>query len=430
LPAAERAALAVPVNKRTPEQRKLAAAAEASLKISWDELVAALSAEDRAARAALRNRLHALSAEAPAPPARAWSLEEGPGPLVAHVLRRGSPHRKGPRVVPAFPAVLAAAGPAPADRLDLARWMVRPDHPLTARVIVNRLWQHHFGQGLVRTPNDFGLRGAAPSHPELLDWLAVELIESGWSLKHVHRLIVLSATFRQSSRPVPARARKLDPDNRLLARMNRRRLEAEALRDSALATAGKLTARIGGVPVRVPLEPEVYDLIFTEGEPDGLWPVTPDAREHSRRSLYLLNKRNVRLPLLEAFDQPDTLTSCPVRPVSTFAPQALTLLNGSFMQEQARALAGRVLREAGPTNEARVARAYWLALSRPPRPAETKLALTFLEEQSELLRDRLRARLPVGGLADAPAGVEPALEAALLDCCLALLNRNAFAYVE
>ncbi|HZY90999.1 MAG TPA: DUF1553 domain-containing protein, partial [Gemmataceae bacterium] len=154
-------------------------------------------------------------------------------------------------------------------------------------------------------------------------------------------------------------------------------------------------------------------LIFTEGEPDGLWPTTPDRRQHSRRSLYLFNKRNVRLPLLEAFDQPDTLTSCPVRPVSTFAPQALILLNGPFLQGQAKALAARLAREAGPAAADRVGRAYRLALGRPPRPAELRLALDFLAGQAELLRDR-----PDAG------------RASLADFCLALLNCNEFLYVE
>jgi hypothetical protein len=163
----------------------------------------------------------------------------------------------------------------------------------------------------------------------------------------------------------------------------------------------------------VPLEPEVYALIFTEGEPDGLWPVTPDRRAHDRRSLYLFNKRNVRLPLLEAFDQPDTLTSCPVRPVSTFAPQALILLNGPFMQGQAKALAARLAREAGPAAADRVRLAYRLALGRPPRPAELRRGLDFLAAQARLLRDR------------SDAG-----PAALADFCLALLNCNEFLYVE
>src|SRR5207302_141147 len=163
-----------------------------------------------------------------------------------------------------------------------------------------------------------------------------------------------------------------------------------------LAVAGRLSPWLGGPPVRVPLEPEVYDLIFTEDEPDGLWPVTPDRRQHGRRSLYLFAKRNVRLPLLEAFDQPDTLTSCPIRPVSTFAPQALILFNGPFMQEQSRAFAARVLREAGKGRDRQIAHAYRLALARAPRDAEKKMALEFLDGQTELIRDRLRARLPVG----------------------------------
>jgi hypothetical protein len=314
--------------------------------------------------------------------------------------------------------------------VELARWLTRADHPLTARVLVNRLWQHHFGRGLVRTPNDFGLRGDPPSHPELLDWLARELVERGWSLKHLHRLIVTSATYRQASRPADPRARRIDPENRLLSHMNRRRLDGEALRDTVLAVSGNLLPSVGGAPVRVPLEPEVYDLIFTEDEPDGLWPVTPDRRQHGRRSLYLFNKRNVRLPLLEAFDQPDTLTPCPVRPVSTYAPQALMLLNGPFLQDQALALAGRLLREAGAEPARQVARAYRLALARPPRPVETRMALDFLRAQADLLRDRLRARLRVRIPEGAPLDADPARAAALADFCLALLNRNAFVHVE
>ena len=182
--------------------------------------------------------------------------------------------------------------------------------------------------------------------------------------------------------------------------------------------------------VRAPLEPEVYDLIFTEGEPDGLWLVTPDVREHTRRSLYLFNKRNVRLPLLEAFDQPDTLTSCPVRPVSTFAPQALILLNGPLLQTQAQALAVRLCREFPSTVSDQVERAYHLALTRPAQPGERKLALAFLAEQTDFLRERLRARLTVALPEGLPADVDPARAAALADFCLALLNRNAFVHVD
>ena len=430
LPAEVRAAFAVDSAKRTPAQQKLAAEFGQLLKVTWDEVVDALSEPDRRKRTALRDRMHALRADAPAPPARAWSLEEGKEPLLAHVLRRGDIHKRGPRVEPGYPAFLGVAGPGPNNRLGLARWLTRPGHPLTARVIVNRLWQHHFGKGIVRTPNDFGLRADAPTHPELLDWLAVELVESGWSLKHIHRLIVLSSAYRQSGKAPGLGGGTVDPDNRLLWHMPRRRLDAESLRDSVLAASGGLTPKMGGPMVRVPLEPEVYDLIFTEDEPDGLWPVTRDIREHTRRSLYLFNKRTVRLPMLESFDQPDTLTSCAVRPVSTFAPQALILLNSPFMHQQAGAFAVRLMGEAGDDAKAQVTRAYRLALGRSPSKAEMDLSLAFLADQSELLRGRLRARKTVALPEAIPEGADPAKVAALADLCLALLNRNAFVHVD
>jgi hypothetical protein len=444
---AYRLALDTPPAKRTPEQKKLAADAEILIKVTWDEIIAALPAADRARRSAWRAQIHALQAQVPPPPARAWTVgDEGQTPPT-FVLKRGDPKKKGARVQPGFPRVLvepslsdrARTGQAqPVNRLDLARWLTRPDHPLTARVLVNRLWQHHFGQGLVSTPNDFGVRADPPSHPELLDWLACELVSHHWSLKHIHRLIVLSSAYQQAGpgrarRGLPdptVRARRVDPDNRLLWRMPRRRLEGEALRDAMLAVSGALNPRMGGPMVRVPLEPAVYELIFTEGEPDGLWPVTPDPREHGRRSLYLFAKRNVRLPLLEAFDRPDSLTSCPVRPVSTFAPQALILLNGPFAQEQSRRFAGRLLHECGPDPDRQIERAYRLALARPPRAVERKLARDFLLSQAALLRERLRARQRVNLPPNVPATVEPAAAAALVDFCLALLNCNEFVYVN
>jgi hypothetical protein len=448
---AYRAALETERDKRTPEQRQLAAHAEILIKVTWDEIVAALSPADRERRSRLREQIHEWEAQKPPPPARAWTIVENGAARTAHVLKRGDPHKPDAMVQAAFPRILSGGRQPPEtslggltppaqgadaprseipDRLALAAWLTRPDHPLTARVIVNRLWQHHFGRGLVATPNDFGLRGTPPSHPELLDWLARELVEQGWSLKHLHRLLVLSATYQQSSRWTDPRARTVDPDNRLLARMNRRRLEGEALRDNALAVAGTLNPTLGGPMIRVPLEPEIYELIFTEGEPDGLWPATPDTRQHTRRSLYLYNKRNVRLPLFEAFDQPDTLTSCPVRPVSTFAPQALILLNGPFMRAQASAFAVRLLHEQPGKENDWIDRAYRLALARPPKAEEQRMAVDFLHEQSDRLRERLRLRLPTAVPAGTPDGVDPARAAALADFCLALFNRNEFLYVD
>jgi Protein of unknown function (DUF1549)/Protein of unknown function (DUF1553) len=443
--------LALDAKKRTKEQTKLFNEAQTLLKVTWDEVVAELTPSDRAARAEWRRQLIELEPQKPPPLAQAWTLSDNGAKPALPLLLNGDLKKKGPLVLSAFPRVLvdptakSETHEEGLSRIDLAKWLTRPEHPLTGRVIVNRLWQHHFGRGLVATPNDFGLRGEKPTHPELLDWLACELVDPspqplstqgrgvgvrGWSLKHLHRLMVLSNTYQQASRPVSEQAKKLDPNNRLLSRMNRQRLSAESLRDSALAVAGTLNPQVGGPMIRVPLEPEVYDLIFTESEPDGLWLVTPDVRQHTRRTLYLFAKRNVRLPLLEAFDQPDTLFSCPVRPVSTFAPQALILLNGPLMQKQSKAFAGRVLSEGGKERAAQIERAYRLALARPPREVERKQALEFLERQTELVRDRLLARLPVALPPKLSAEVDPAYAAALVDFCLALLNCNEFLYVN
>ncbi|HEV3256069.1 MAG TPA: DUF1549 and DUF1553 domain-containing protein [Gemmataceae bacterium] len=427
------AALDADPKKRTPEQKKLVAHAEILIKVNWDELLEALTPAERAQRAQWRQRIHALEARMPAPPPRAWAIRDDDDAPPTYVLKRGNVKQRGAVVEPALPRILSA-GTRPTGRLDrlaLARWLVRPDHPLTARVMVNRIWQHHFGRGLVATPNDFGAHGARPSHARLLDWLACEFVASGWSVKHMHRLILMSNTYRQASHaPVPARARQVDPENHLLWRMNRQRLEGEALRDSVLAAAATLNAKPGGPMVRVPLEPEVAELIFTEGEPDEVWRVTPDRREHTRRSIYLYAKRNVRLPLFEAFDRPDLLTSCPVRPVSTFAPQAFILLNGPFMQQQSKAFASRLLCRCWSDARRQIQEAYTLALSRPPSTAELHMARDFLAAQADLLRDRLRARLPVGLPVDLRGDVDPAAAAALADFCLALLNRNEFLYVN
>lgn len=430
---AYREALDTDASKRTPQQVKLAADAQTLIKVTWDEVVAALSSADREKRAALRSRIHELEAQMPPPAAQAWSVAEDKTIPPTALLKRGDPKQKGAVVQPGFLRVLKPEGSELTTRLDrraLADWLTRPEHPLTPRVLVNRLWEYHFGRGIVATPNDWGLRGEAPMHPELLDWLACEFVENGWSIKHMHRLMVLSSTYRQTSRlPGDAAAQRVDPDNKLLSRMSRRRLQAESLRDGVQAVAGTLNPKQGGPVVRVPLEPEVYDLIFTEGEPDGLWPITPDVREHARRSIYLFAKRNVRLPLLEAFDQPDTLTSCPVRPVSTFAPQALILLNGPFMQEQSKALAARLCRECGGNQAAQIDRAFRLALCRPPMQRELDMTVEFLKTQRESLLDRLRDRQRIGVPPGLPRDADPATAAALADFCLALLNRNEFLYV-
>jgi hypothetical protein len=285
-------------------------------------------------------------------------------------------------------------------RTALAKWLTNPDNPLTARVMVNRIWQFRIGQGIVRTPNDFGVMGDRPSNRNLLDWLAAEFVSGGWSVKAMDRLIVLSNTYQQSAIANKA-GTEADPDNRLLWRMNRKRMDAEMIRDAVLSAAGDLNPAIGGRPVRVPIEPEVYNLIFTEHERDGLWPLDPDTRVQNRRSIYLYNKRSVRLPLLSAFDQPDAITSCPVRPVSTHALQALSMMNSDFMQAQSRIFASRLQNACPKHNLAcELPHAWRFAFSRDPTPVESKLAAQFVAK---------------GGT--------------LQEMCLAILNRNEFVYV-
>ena len=296
---------------------------------------------------------------------------------------------------------------------------------MTGRVIVNRLWQYHFGRGIVATSSDFGVRGEPPSHPELLDWLASELAAGGWRLKPLHRLMVTSATYRQSNQADPKLAAD-DPENTLFGRMNRRRLDAEGVRDAMLAVSGELNPKMGGPGVIAPLEKEVKDLIFTEAEVVDLWPVDRDPTEHARRSLYLFRKRNVRYPLFDAFDAPDTQSACPRRATSTHALQALTLLNSDLAAGRARVLAERILREGGDDVDARIRRAYQIVLAREPKPFEIERARSFLRAQAQAIH---RERHGPNGFSGELPGVDQADSAAWIDFSLALLNSNEFLYV-
>lgn len=395
--------LAVPEPQRNPEQKKVAKDADAQVEIRWDELLGALPASAKSERAVLRRQLHEIQRSEPEAPAEACSVADVEGsPPDTHILKVGDYRARLGVVQPGFLKVLAPQSDVPQTsagrRAALANWLASADHPLTARVMVNRIWQFRMGTGIVGTPNDLGVLGQRPSNQKLLDWLATEFMARNWSVKNIDRLIVLSSAYQQASGTDDGKAR-IDPENKLYWRANKRRLEGEIIRDEVLAAAGRLNPRMGGKPVLVPIEKEVYDLIFTEAEPDNLWPVTPDPGEHTRRSLYLLNKRSVRLPLLANFDQPDTMTSCPVRPTSTHSLQSLSLFNSDFIQEQSHAFAGRLVREAGRNRKRQIRRAFELALSREPRPAELALARKFL--------------------AKAP----------LSDFCLTLFNRNEFVYV-
>ena len=303
-----------------------------------------------------------------------------------HVLIRGDFKRKGEAVEPGFPAVLNTGPPIdepegrtfiPQRRKALALWLTSPDQPLLGRVMINRIWQHHFGQGIVGTPSDFGRHGEPPTHPKLLDWLAVEFAERGWSIKQMHRLIMLSRTYQMSS-VANASGLEKDPDNLSLSRVNRRRLDADALRDTILAVAGTLNLKMGGVGVIPPLTSEE---ILAARMPH-LWPENPDPAEHTRRSVYLQVKRSLTLPMLQIFDAPDTATSCARREVSTVAPQALALMNSPFTAQQAEAFASRIHDMAGGDSEQSVEIGWHLAFGRSPTGKERQTALDYLERNS------------------------------------------------
>ena len=271
-------------------------------------------------------------------------LKERSEPRRTTVFTKGDFTRPAEEVQPATPAVLPRLEAAKPNRLDLARWLVRRDNPLTARVIVNRVWQQYFGRGLVETENDFGTMGSLPTHPELLDWLAVEFMENGWSLKHLHRLIVTSATYRQSSTvsdQARAAAAGIDPDNRLLWRQNRLRLDAEIVRDVGLAASGLLAPKLGGPPVYPPIPEGVMSL----GQVKRAWPVS-QGEDRYRRGLYTFVFRATPPPGLSVFDAPDGFSSCTRRLRSNTPLQALTLLNDAAFVEFAQALE-QIIRKDG-----------------------------------------------------------------------------------
>ncbi|HVX16300.1 MAG TPA: DUF1549 and DUF1553 domain-containing protein [Pirellulales bacterium] len=366
---------------------------------------------------------------------------------VSHLLIRGDFRRPGPIVEAAFPRIANASGEVPANgpqtaasgsevpssgsgrRAELARWLTSGRQPLTPRVLANWIWQHHFGKGLSRTPGDFGILGDSPSHPELLDWLATELIERGWSLKQMHRLLVTSAAYRRSSRPTssswkanetdPAEtaavqtlwqsAVQADPQNRWLARMNGRRLEGEAVRDAMLAAAATLSQGHGGPGIMAPLPAELVATLLP-----GQWKASANEEEIHRRSVYLFVRRNLPYPLFEVLDRAETTVSCPRRNVSTTAPQALALLNSDLSLAAARELATYLAGQHPLDVAAQIDLLYERTLGRQPTASERSSAAAFLSSTS------LRSEA-------ADAAAPPA---ALVELCLAMFNLNEFIYVD
>ena len=313
-------------------------------------------------------------------------MEDLPAPRAAYVLKRGRydmPDRS-QKADPGVPVSLGSlpAG-SPANRLGLAHWLVSPANPLTARVAANRLWQQHFGTGLVKTTENFGLQGEAPSHPELLDWLATEFVRIGWDTKAMHRLIVTSATYRQSSKASPALIQR-DPENRLMARGPRFRLPAELVRDNALAIAGLLSPRVGGPSVK-PYQPAGLWEELAGGAGEGPY-VQDKGPNLYRRTLYVYRKRTVPHPAMSTFDAPSGET-CQVKRARTNTPlQALELLNDVTYVEAARQLAARMLTEGGKTSEERLKYAFRRSIARNPTAQELKVALRGLDRYRQSFR--------------------------------------------
>jgi hypothetical protein len=338
-----------------------------------------------------------------------------PHPEPMRILARGNPHAPGDEVAPHFPSLFGDAVPeirrAPEGarsagrRRVLAEWIVAPDNLLAARVIVNRVWQHHFGRGIVRSANNFGELGTPPTHPELLDWLALWLIEHEWKLKPLHRLIMTSNAYQMSSRG-DERALALDPNNDLFWRFNMRRLGAEEVRDATLAVTGELNPKMYGPGFYATLSQEV---LATQSRPGDGWGDSPES-EQRRRSIYIHVKRSLLPPLLTAFDFPDVDASCEARFVTTQPGQALAMINGEFFHEQAGKLADRVLAEGADHPRDQVAAAVQLAIGRTATDEEIAQGLELL---ARLMQEH---------------GQEP--QEALRYWCLTVLNLNEFVYLD
>ena len=435
-------------SQRTPEQKKLVDQTAGE----WEALLNAVATEDeRRERTRYASALQVLAEAAPRPLPRAYIWQEGTNPPEAtRVFRRGNPTTPAGVVPPGFPEVLLRAAPGQVHepdaerqagsrttrrRLALANWLMDSRNPLTARVAVNRIWQGHFGEGLVNTENDFGVMGSPPSHPGLLDYLARQLISGQQRLKALHREIVLSAAYAQASDWHQAGA-TVDGDNKLLWRYPYRRLDAEVIRDSVLWASGRLNWQMGGPSTHPRIHP---DVLQGQSRPGSGWgPYV--AEQASRRSIYIHIKRSLLVPELELLDLADTNSACEQRGISTIPTQALTLLNGEFWNSHAAELAQRIERgplpvgpraEASPsvaaTNTAplnaaddqRVTAGYRAVLSRSPTSAELQAGLAFLAAQ----RRQTREEFPDRPLAEVD-------QEALSALCLVLLNLNEFVYLD
>ncbi|MGH9675111.1 MAG: DUF1549 and DUF1553 domain-containing protein, partial [Bryobacteraceae bacterium] len=423
------AAILKPDAERSPMELQMAWKAKPYMNPDYQDFVAGLRGQQREKYQALEKELEKFADLHPGElPTGAGIVDISAKAPPTHILAAGSYERPAEEVQPGFLTIL---DPEPAKitppeglnstgrRSALANWIASPGNPLTARVMVNRIWHYHFGQGIVANPSDFGIMGLGPSHPKLLDWLASEFVDSGWSVKKLHRLIVTSNVYRQSS-AWREEAAKVDSGNKLLWRYPRQRLEGEAIRDSSLFVSGLLSLKMGG--------PGVYPDL-----PRGMTPGrtkwgSSEGDERNRRSVYISVRRNLRYPMLEVLDMPDTHESCGRRESTIGAPQALTYMNSELVLGWAQAFAGRVLREAGTDLHKQIERAYLHAYSRTPNGSEKDTAMTFFRRHERILADRSAAKEKLALPGVMPEGVTAEHAATLVDFCHMLLNSNELVY--
>ena len=413
-------------DQRTGVQKYLLSKLSTQLEVSPGEIDRALSAKDRSRVAALKEQIKSLARGKKSYGIIRAFWEPGSVPAT-YLFRRGEYTTPGAPVNPGVPKVLegvtqgleipekGSVTGSSGRRLALANWLTHPDHPLTARVIVNRVWQQYFGKGIVETPDNFGRSGTLPSHPKLLDWLACEFVDRGWSFKELHRLILRSSAYRQGSR-LKVAVRKIadpykkDPENRLLWRMPLRRLESEVIRDRVLATSGLLEHRIGGPPI--PLIPH------SDGSVDINIDKLTDKTDQYRRSLYIFARRNYQLSELSVFDQPLVAHNCTRRQHSAVVLQSLLMVNGKFISDQAVQFSKRVIERAGSNQKLRIREAFMLAFCRLPTDSEWETSFSFLESQAHQLQ------------LEKDIEKSQACDHSLQELCHMLLSANEFLYVE
>ncbi len=400
-------ALKTPAAQRTEGQKLNATQVEKTLTVEPKEILAVMNEADLDRHKRVTKQIADLDEQRPKPLPTAMAMtEKGREAPPSYFLYRGSAGAKGSLMKPGVVAVAShgewpfpeppTAAKTSWRRRGLAAWIAGAENPLTARVMVNRIWQHHFGEGIVRTPNNFGKMGERPTHPELLDWLATEFVKQNWSIKAIHRLIMNSETYQRSSDDVAANLES-DGENRYFWRMPRQRLEAEGIRDSMMAVAGNLDLKVGGPATHPYIDPALF-----QSSSKRTWLGKPDTDPETwRRGVYIFSKRSIPLPMLDVFDKPDSVGSCARRNRSTIAPQALILMNNNFVLMEARMFAERLRREAGDNPAAQANLAFQLALSRPPSHSESATAVAFIRGNAQ----------------------------GLVDFCQTVLNLNEFVYI-